>query len=81
MTPEERWEHIDRTMALIADRHAALAQTAEILAAMFEANEKANEKRFEVLTSRTIQAMDAINRLARIADNHEQGIEDMEDRP
>ena len=35
----------------------------------------------EVLTARTIQAMDAINRLARIADNHETRIEGLEGPP
>jgi hypothetical protein len=37
-------------------------------------------ERMEVLTERTIQAMDAINRLARIAESHERRIEDLEDR-
>jgi peptidoglycan hydrolase CwlO-like protein len=36
--------------------------------------------RMDKLTERTIQAMDAINRLARIADNHEDRIGDLEDR-
>jgi uncharacterized protein with PIN domain len=31
----------------------------------------ASNKRMDVLTERTIQAMDAINRLARIAGSHE----------
>ena len=35
-------------------------------------------ERMGVLTERTIQAMDAISRLARIADNHEDRIEDLE---
>lgn len=34
-----------------------------------------------VLADRTIQAMDAINRLARIADNHETRIENLEGPP
>ena len=37
-------------------------------------------ERMEVLTERTIQAMDAINRLAGIAESHERRIEDLEDR-
>jgi hypothetical protein len=32
-----------------------------------------------ILTTRTVQAMDAIRRLARIADNHEDRLEDLED--
>ena len=35
-------------------------------------------ERQDVLTERTIQAMDAINRLARIVENHEERIEDLE---
>jgi hypothetical protein len=34
----------------------------------------------DVLTERTIQAMDAINRLGRIADNHENRIDGLEDQ-
>ena len=36
--------------------------------------------RMDVLTERTIQAMDAINRLAHIAQSHDQRIEDLENR-
>ena len=53
MTPEERWEHIDRTLVeiveaqkgfdqrldRIAERHEALAQTVEIIAGMQRASE------------------------------------------
>ena len=54
MTPEERWEHIDRTLVeiveaqkgfdrrldRIAERHEALAQTVEIIAGMQRASEE-----------------------------------------
>ena len=35
-------------------------------------------KRMDVLTQRTIQAMDAINRLAHIAQSHDHRLEDLE---
>jgi hypothetical protein len=40
-----------------------------------------SEKRLDVLTERTIQAMEAINRLARIAGAHEDRIGNLENPP
>jgi len=40
---------------------------------------KAQDERMAVLTERTIQAMDAINRLANIAQSHEDRLGDLED--
>ena len=37
-------------------------------------------QRMDLLTQRTVQAMDAINRLARIADSHEQRLDDLENQ-
>jgi hypothetical protein len=56
------------------ERIDAIAMHLEVVAGMQIANEKAiaaNEKAIATLTERTIQAMDAITRLARIADAHE----------
>jgi hypothetical protein len=60
----------------------AIAMHLEVVAGMQIANEKviaANEKAIATLTERTIQAMDAISRLARIADSHENRPSDLED--
>jgi len=69
MTIDERLEFI-----------ATLQQTHdEQLGKLIEQGDR-QSARIGVLTERTIQAMDAINRLARIVENHEQRIEDLEDR-
>jgi hypothetical protein len=65
MTIDERLEFI-----------ATLQRTHdEQIGKLVEQNALASE-RMDVLTERTIQAMDAINRLARIAESHERRIED-----
>jgi hypothetical protein len=65
------------------ERIDATAMHLEIVAGMQIANEKAmaaNEKAIATLTDRTIQAMDAINRLANIAGAHEERLERLEDQ-
>jgi hypothetical protein len=57
------------------ERIDAIAMHLEIVAGMQVDNEKAiaaNTKAIATLTERTIQAMDAITRLANIADAHEE---------
>lgn len=69
MTIDERLEFI-----------ATLQQTHdEQIGKLIEQSDR-QSARLDVLTERTIQAMDAINRLARIAESHDQRIEDLEDR-
>jgi len=63
------------------ERIDAIAMHLEIVAGMQVENEKAiaaNEKAIAILTERTIQAMDAINRLANIAGSHEDRISHLE---
>lgn len=57
------------------DRIDAIAMHLEIVAGMQIENEKA----IATLTERTIQAMDAIGRLARIGEPHEHRISELED--
>jgi hypothetical protein len=58
------------------ERIDAIAMHLEIAAGMQIDNEKA----IATLTDRTLQAMDAINRLANIAGAHEARIERLEDQ-
>jgi hypothetical protein len=81
VTHEERFERIDQRLETIT-------MNLEIVAGMQLTNEKAieantraieaNERAIATLTEHTIQAMDAINRLANIAEAHQQRIEDLE---
>jgi DNA-binding ferritin-like protein len=73
MTPEERFERIERTLDSIAERHNALAQTVEILAGMQRENEtmqRENEKRFNQVTQNFEIVLDSIRRLENIAAAH-----------
>ena len=69
MTPEERFEHIDRTLERITERQEALAQTIEIIAGMQRANEE-----------RLAQLMDTMNRLGNIIVAPEQRLNNLENR-
>ena len=85
MTFEERLD-------IITERHAALAQTVELLAAMqrdsfaehekrFAENERRfaeNERRFADTDRRIGQVLEAITSLANIAEAHEQRLEHLE---
>jgi hypothetical protein len=61
---------IDERLEKLADRHEALTQAVELLAAMYQQNEK-----------RLTQVLDAINRLANIAEAHDVRLDDQEHRP
>lgn len=83
MTVEERMERLEGQLQFVA----TLQRTnEEDIARLIEQNSqlsghlKALAQNANVLNERTIQAMEAINRLARIADIHEQRIEDLEDQ-
>jgi hypothetical protein len=81
VTHEERFDRIDQ-------RLEAITMNLEIVAGMQLTNERAieasqraieaNERAIAILTQHTIQAMGAINRLANIAEAHQQRIEDLE---
>jgi hypothetical protein len=81
MTTEERFAHIEALNLKTDERISAIAMHLEIVAGMQEANEKATEEMREnikVLNQRTIQAMEAIGRLANIAAAHEERIDHLE---
>jgi len=61
---------IDERLEKLADRHEALTQAVELLAAMYQQNEK-----------RLTQVLDAINRLANIAEAHDVRLDDHEHLP
>lgn len=58
---------IDERLEKLAERHEALTQTVEIIAGMQQQNEQ-----------RLVQVLDAINRLANIAEAHESILDDHE---
>ena len=64
---EGRMDRVERALERLAERHEALAQTVEIIAGMQRQNETV-----------VAQALDAINRLARIAESHERRIDGLE---
>ena len=58
---------IDERLEKLADRHEALTQAVELLAAMYQQNER-----------RLTQVLDSINRLANIAEAHDVRLDDHE---
>lgn len=79
MTPEQeqRWEWIDQTLKYVATLQRSHD---ELIGKLVEQGDR-NERLIGTLAERTIQAMDAINRLANIAVSHEDRIDKLEDRP
>lgn len=79
--PRQESEKIDdMTLDERIDRLVEQNDRTERIVASLAAQSDRTDKQIGVLTERTISAMDAINRLARIADNHEDRISDFEDR-
>jgi hypothetical protein len=91
MTLDERLEYIatlqqthDEQIGRLVEQSDETRSMVRSLAAQADRTDRqigVLTERMDKLTERTIQAMDAINRLARIADNHEDRISDLEDRP
>jgi len=77
MTPEQeqRWDRIDQTL-----EHVATLQRShdQLIGKLVEQGDR-NERLVGTLAERTIQAMDAINRLANIAVSHEDRIDKLEE--
>ncbi|SPF48299.1 hypothetical protein SBA4_3870003 [Candidatus Sulfopaludibacter sp. SbA4] len=85
---------IDERLEKLTERHEALAQTVEILVAnqrerderdrqRDERQEKRDERQdalMRTLTDRTIQAMEAINRLGNIVGAHDVRLDEHEER-
>jgi hypothetical protein len=84
MTPGDDLDRIKQTLDYVAtlqrshdEQIGKLVEKTDRLAE----HSALHEKRMAVLTERTIRAMDAIARLARIADIHENRIDDLENPP
>jgi len=63
--------NIDERLEKLVERHEALAQTVELMAAMLRANEEQYSRRFA-------QVMEAINGLVHVAEIHERHLDDLE---
>jgi methyl-accepting chemotaxis protein len=61
---------IDERLEKLTERHEALTQAVDLLAAMYQQNER-----------RLAQVLDAINRLANIAEAHDVRLDDHENHP
>ncbi|MGC9949486.1 MAG: hypothetical protein ABSF64_24225 [Bryobacteraceae bacterium] len=61
---------IDERLEKLTERHEALTQAVDLLAAMYQQNEQ-----------RLAQVLDAINRLANIAEAHDVRLDDHEQNP
>lgn len=61
---------IDERLEKLTERHEALTQAVDLLAAMYQQNER-----------RLAQVLDAINRLANIAEAHDVRLDDHERPP
>jgi predicted nuclease with TOPRIM domain len=80
---------IDERLDRLMERHAALTQTVELLAAaQLKADERMAlledhlahvDERLVVLADRTAQLMDTMNRLGNIVNSHEERIEPLEE--
>lgn len=61
---------IDERLEKLTERHEALTQAVDLLAAMYQQNER-----------RLTQVLDAINRLANIAEAHDVRLDENEQHP
>ena len=90
MTPEERFERIERILDRTVERQDALAETVGILAGMQRASEDRlahSERRFahyeELFAQnevRLAQLMDTMNRMANIIVAHDQSLDNLENQ-
>jgi hypothetical protein len=81
MTLDERLEYIATLQQTHDEQIGRLVEQADHNERLLAEHVAASNKRMDVLTERTIQAMDAINRLARIAGSHEDRIDALEHPP
>jgi hypothetical protein len=75
---------LKRTLAAIMNieqKLEALTQTVELLARMHVDHEKEYHERSIRTDERLAQLMDAMTRLANIAEAHEERLDDLEDKP
>jgi hypothetical protein len=66
--------NIDERLEKLTERHEALTQTVEIIAAM----QKENDRRFG---ERMGQVLEAITQLGHIAESRDHRLDNLEDRP
>jgi len=74
--------NIDQRLDRLTERHEALTQTVEIIAAMQKKNEEAHQRNEEAHRKNEIllaQVMESIDSLAHVAHAHEQRITRLED--
>lgn len=69
---------IDERLEIIAQRHAALAETVELLAGLHRDTEVHLDRFIRETDTRMVQLMDAVTRLVRVVENHEHRIQDLE---
>jgi hypothetical protein len=82
MIPGQRWEKIDQTLNHVATLQRSHDEQIGKLVEQGDRNERligTLTEGMDVLTERTIQAMDASNRLANIAASHEERTDKLED--
>ena len=70
--------NIDERLEKLAERHEALTQTVELIAAMQRDNEIRTDKRFDQVARNFETVLDSIKRLENIAVAHEQRLDDMQ---
>jgi predicted transcriptional regulator len=77
--------NIDERLEKLAERHEALTQTVELIAALHRDNEKRydeiarkTDKRFEQVARNFEIVLDSIKRLENIAAGHEQRLDDIQ---
>src|SRR5215469_12742322 len=83
MTIDERLERLTHTVEFVATLQRTNEEHIGKLIEQGDLSTRRVDKlatRMDELTERTIQTMDAINRLARIVESHEQRIEDIENQ-
>ena len=74
MTPEERFEKLERDLERLKERHEALTQSVELLRASMEEAHVENKER----DRRLVEIMEGVARLLHIAEIHERRIDRLE---
>jgi hypothetical protein len=69
---------IDERLEKLTERHEALSQTVEIIAAMQKENERVAAERSAVIDRRMGQVLEAITQLGHIAESHDHRLDNLE---
>jgi hypothetical protein len=73
--------NIDERLEKLTERHEALTQTVEIIAAMKKENERLAAERGAQFDRRMGQVLEGITQLGHIAESHDHRLDNLEDRP